>query len=330
MIDSVVFGVLNGAQKDRSETRMNSKLIALMACAFAILGSCQKSNNDIEWVDVAGGCFEMGRTGNLPEENPAHDVCVDGFSIMPTEVTNAQFEAFVNSTGHVTRAERGWKASEKGGPSINLPPSSAVFQKPTITNPRSMNWWRLVEGANWRYPFGPEGPEAVAEEPVVHITREDAVAFADWAGGRLPTEEEWEFAARGGDTRAPHVLPVAQTDEANTWQGLFPITNDATDGYERLAPVKSFPPNALGLYDMLGNVWELTSSPYTPSHSQRDKAIVGPSGLDPSQPGVAVSTIKGGSYLCAPNFCQRYRTEARQAQDVAFGTSHIGFRLVRD
>ncbi len=277
----------------------------------------------------------MGEMPAYAEEGPPTKTCVEPFEIASHEVTNAQFAAFVEATGYETRAERGWRADEAGGPGIDLPPGSAVFVAP-IAKPRgNLDWWKFVEEANWRQPAGPKGTtEGLENHPVVHVTREDAQAYADWVGARLPSEAEWEFAARSAPTG--EVSPWADVDEAirvkgaNTWQGVFPMRNTAEDSFEGRAPVGSFPANAFGLYDMIGNVWEWTASPYAPSHSPRDRGIAGERGFDPSQPQNAVGTIKGGSYLCADNYCARFRPAARQAQDLSFGTSHIGFRIARD
>jgi len=277
----------------------------------------------------------MGEDALYPEEGPPTETCVEPFEIAPYEVTNAQFGRFVEETGYVTRAERGWGADEPDGPGIDLAPASAVFVQPKGARPATNSWWRLVEGASWRNPSGAsDAPPLRDDDPVVHITREDAEAYAEWAGGRLPSEEEWEFAARA----APNgeVSPWADAEysasqaRANTWQGVFPVRNTNEDSFAGVAPVGSFPPNAFGIHDMIGNVWEWTASPYAPSHTERDRTIAGARGFDPGQPQVPVGVIKGGSYLCADNYCARFRPAARQAQDLAFGTSHIGFRIARD
>lgn len=287
----------------------------------------------LDWVPLEGGCFQMGETRVYAEEAPRHEVCVDTFEITRTEITRAQFARFVAQTGYVTRAEKGWSASDPGGPGVNLPPGAAVFRPADGQPARNLNWWRWIEGASWRYPDGSDSNEPPKDFPVTHVTREDAMAYAAWAGSRLPTEAEWEYAARGGLDGALLAWPDAERDarqhKANTWQGLFPVADTADDGFAGLAPVASFPPNGFGLYDMIGNVWEWTATPHTPSHHVRDKQRAGNLGLDASQPGVAVGTIKGGSFLCARSYCFRFRPAARQAQDLAYGTSHIGFRIVR-
>ena len=288
----------------------------------------------LDWVQLKGGCFQMGETRIYSEEAPPHEVCIDAFEISRTEITRAQFARFVAQTGYVTRAEKGWSASDPDGPGIDLPSGAAVFQPATRQPARNLNWWRWIEGASWRSPNGSASKEPPADFPVTHVTREDAIAYAAWAGGRLPSEAEWEYAARGGLDGALFAWPDAERNarqhKANTWQGLFPVADTADDGFAGLAPVASFPPNGFGLYDMIGNVWEWTATPYAPSHDPRDAERARDRGFDGSQPGVPVGTIKGGSYLCARSYCFRFRPAARQAQDLAYGTSHIGFRIVRD
>ncbi len=305
-------------------------------CLLAVLFGCSETavpNQEVRWVKLAGGCFTIGDKPLYPEERPSREACVGPFEMTSTEITNAQFTAFTEATGYLTRAERGWQAHEPLGPGVALPPGSAVFTLPDGGTQRELDWWRMVEGANWREPQGP-GSKAVADHPVVHVTREDAEAYAEWAGGRLPSEAEWEFAARaskaGSDSSWSNAEYAAQPSRANTWQGVFPVRNTNEDTFEGIAPVGSFPANSFGLFDMIGNVWEWTATPYAPSRSDRDAEIAGETGFDPGQPGARVGTIKGGSYLCADNYCARFRPAARQAQDLAFGTSHIGFRIARD
>ncbi len=288
----------------------------------------------LDWVSLPANCFQMGETQIYPEEAPRHEACVEGFDMTRTEVTHAQFSEFVEQTGYVTRAERGWKATEVDGPGIDLPPGSALFQPPQDARPQNLNWWRWMEGANWRQPEGPGSDAPHPEHPVRHVTRSDATAFAAWAGGRLPTETEWEYAARGGLDGTLLAWPEAEREArkhyANTWQGIFPVANTSDDGFADIAPVGSFPANGFGLSDMIGNVWEWTATPYAASHRQADRIRAADYGHDSTQPGIPVGTIKGGSYLCARSYCYRFRPAARQAQDLTYGTSHIGFRIVRD
>lgn len=308
----------------------------ILLAALFLLAACSPSREESDWAHLPGGCFTMGENPLYAEEGPSHQACVSAFEMTRREITNAQFAAFVEATGYVTRAERGWRADEAGGQGVDIAPSSAVFVEPMGRSPAPLSWWRLTEGANWKAPLGPGSTiEGRENEPVVHVTREDAAAYAQWAGGRLPSEAEWEFAARA--TPGGEVSPWSDVDFAskgqiaNTWQGIFPVRNRVEDGFAGIAPVGSYEANAFGLQDMIGNVWEWTATPYAPSHATSDRAIAGTNGFDPDQPQVsAVGTIKGGSYLCADNYCARFRPAARQAQDLAFGTSHIGFRIVRD
>jgi len=246
----------------------------------------------------------MGSDEFYPEERPLRLVDAPAVSMRGTEVTNAEFADFVEATGYVTVAER--PAPETGKP------GSAVFIAPDQNELlRPMSWWHWVDGASWRAPEGPGSSiELRMSHPVVHIAYEDAVAYANWAGERLPTEEEWEYAASAGGTitDTPYRVERGQTVPiANTWQGFFPIFNQGGDGYIGTSPAGCFEANAFGMYDLIGNVWEWVESP----------------------DGGEVGTIKGGSYLCAPNYCMRYRPAAREAQETGLGTNHIGFRTVR-
>ena len=272
-------------------------------------------------VFVPGAKFTMGAEGTYFEEGPAHEETVAGFWMDQHEVTNSEFAAFVDATGYVTLAERGIEDPATGEDI----PGSAVFA-PHISdaqvNPFS-SWWIFMNDANWRQPEGP-GSDLTGREnhPVVHIAYEDAQAYAQWQGHSLPTEAQFELAAQGSLYRDADGNYVS-----NTWQGLFPFQHDPVDGHTGTAPVGCYDANNLGLVDLIGNVWEWTQSTYYMTHEFPEPENF-PEGYDPNQPGEPVAVIKGGSYLCAPNYCMRYRPEARQAQSKGLGTSHIGFRTV--
>lgn len=286
-------------------------------------------------IEVPGGRYRLGDSRFYPEEAPVVMVDVAAFNIDAYEVTNAQFAAFVEATGYVTRAQRGLDEPEFTHlPEDMRAAGSAVFSPPISDGGIHLgNWWRFVPGASWRAPEGP-GSEAKAlpHLPVVHVTLEDAQAYARWRGRRLPTEAQWEVAARGGLVGAPYAWGDAHPDEtsvplANTWQGVFPLKNEAVDGFVGAAPVGCFPPNGLGLHDMIGNVWEWTTDAYSAQRSSGGSASAetqGGQGKAPAGSGV----IKGGSFLCAENYCGRFRPAARHPQDLSLGTSHIGFRTV--
>ncbi len=259
-----------------------------------------------------GGRFLMGSEDFYAEEGPIRPADVAAFDIDAHEVTNRQFKAFVDATGYVTVAERAPDpVLHPDIPKSELVPGSAVFV--LTVGERNGGFWRFEKGASWRAPKGPGSTiDAMMEHPAVHVAYEDALAYARWAGGDLPTEAEWEFAARGGLDGAPYEWGEEKPDDApspraNTWQGIFPVINSAADGYAGAAPVGCFPPNGYGLYDMTGNVWEWVKD----SAPDRNQGL-----------------IKGGSYLCAENYCQRYRPAARHPQELDFSTNHIGFRVV--
>ena len=291
------------------------------------------------WIE--GGTFTMGDDEERPEERSAHEVTVSGFWIDRHEVTNAEFARFVAATGYVTIAERGLDPREYPGVAPELrAPGAVVFTPPDrlLDLVAVTQWWRYVPGADWRHPSGPGSSSAGRDNhPVVDVAYEDARAYARWLGRELPTEAQWEFAARGGLNGATYGWgddyydPVAGW-RANTWQGLFPLDDEADDGHAGTAPVGCFAPNRYGLFDMAGNVWEYARDWYLPGHLA--DAATDPQGPDatltahyvgPTGPAVV---IKGGSYLCAPNFCARYRPAARQPQELSLGASHLGFRTV--
>ncbi len=298
---------------------------------------------------IEGGTFTMGSEAFYPEEAPLRRIKVDSFWIDETPVTNTQFATFVAATGYVTVAEIA--PDPKAYPDM-LPgmdrAGSLVFHKTSgpVDMADASNWWRFTFGACWKHPLGPESSiEGIGDHPVVHVAYADAEAYAKWAGKELPTEAEFEFAARGGlegreyawgDDLAPDGRMMA-----NYWQGLFPFANQCLDGWERTSPVGSFPANGYGLYDMIGNTWEWTRDWWSERPHKNAKktpccAISNPRGsamrdsFDRSQPGVRIArkVIKGGSHLCASNYCQRYRPAARHPQMVDSATTHIGFRCV--
>lgn len=298
-------------------------------------------------VHLPGGLFRMGSDHHYPEEAPAHMVRVDPFAIDETPVTNDQFARFVAETGHVTQAEIAPRPEDYPGALPEyLKPGSAVFVPPGAPVPLGapLPWWRYVVGANWRQPYGPGSSiEGLGDHPVVQVSVADAAAYAEWAGKSLPTEAEWEFAARGGLDGADYAwgdeLTPGGRHMANTWQGAFPNENLAEDGYLRTSPVKAFPPNGYGLYDMIGNVWEWTEDWYIARHaSDATKPCCAPSNprtldrdgsVDPADPArVPRKVLKGGSHLCAPSYCRRYRPAARQPEAIDTATTHIGFRCV--
>jgi formylglycine-generating enzyme len=305
---------------------------------------------------IPGGEFLMGSTDPLsrPDERPVHRVSVDGFWIDRTEVTNDQFSKFVAATGYVTVAERAvnWEELKKQLPAGTpkpeekmLLPGSLVFTPPDhpVDLRRYDQWWTWTTGANWRHPGGPGSDlQGKGNLPVVQVAYEDAVAYCRWAGKALPTEAQWERAARGGMDGKVNSWgdePVGPT-RANTWQGHFPDKNTAEDGFAGVAPVGSFPPNGYGLYDMAGNVWEWCSDLYRPDTYARQVLVAGPGNvihnptgpdksLDPRNPDAAESRVqRGGSFLCNDAYCASYRPSARMACPPDTGLQHLGFRCV--
>jgi formylglycine-generating enzyme len=309
-------------------------------------GKSQATEAFADMVRIPGGTFRLGSDRHYAEEAPAHNVRVNGFWIDRYAVTNADFQRFIEATRYVTLAERPANAADYPGAKPELlAPSSVMFKKADgpVDLSNHYNWWAYVAGADWRHPRGPESTlEDLWNHPVVHVAFEDAEAYARWADKSLPTEAEWEFAARGGLDGAEYSWGEGMTPDGkqmtNNWQGEFPWQNLAEDGYEWTAPVGSFPPNGYGLYEMTGNVWEWTTDWYQ-DHGKIQKAcctVSNPRGgapensYDPCNPAVQIprKVMKGGSYLCAPNYCRRYRPAARMPQPVDTSTCHLGFRCV--
>jgi len=272
-------------------------------------------------VIIPGGCYQLGSERFYPEEKPLRQVQIDPFLIDVAPLTNAEFAIFVEATGYVTVSER------PPDPALypNLPPEeqipeSVVFQQPPATVDRSqpLSWWALIPGANWRHPQGPETDiEGLADHPVVHVAYADAIAYASWAGKRLPTADEWEVAARGGLVDADYAWGNEMTPGgkwmANIWQGAFPWVNQQLDGWFWTSPVGSFPANGYGLLDICGNVWEWSSTKHPVPEGEQERRV-----------------IKGGSFLCADNYCHRYRPSALQGQTFDTATCHMGFRCAKE
>ncbi|MBA2481488.1 MAG: formylglycine-generating enzyme family protein [Planctomycetes bacterium] len=286
---------------------------------------------------VPGGAFTIGADDGPADARPAHQVTVSGFWMDATEVTNAAFARFVAATAHVTVAERvPDAASFPGVDPSQLVAGSLVFTPAGTDLTEATAWWRFVAGADWRHPQGPDsGIIGREQHPVVHIAWTDAAAYATWAGKRLPTEAEWEFAARGGLVGKRYAWGDDQTPSgrwvANIWQGAFPARDDASDGFAGTAPVASFPANAFGLHDLSGNVWEWCSDWYRPDAYARSLAIDphGPQdSVDPDEPGVAKRVQRGGSYLCSDVYCRGYLPGSRMKCSPDTGLCHAGFRCV--
>ena len=289
---------------------------------------------------ISGGTFRMGADSlKFPEERSAPNVSVSSFCIDAHEITNAEFAKFVKATGYKTVAEIPLSKEEFPDlPDEQRLAGSLVFQPPKedAQQVAFLSWWSWTVGANWQHPFGKDSSiNGKDNYPVIHIAYKDAEVYAKWINKSIPTEAQWEYAARGGLDGATYAWGDQYSEKkANTWQGIFPFFNTKADGYKGLAPVGSFPPNGYGLYDMTGNVWEWTSDffefghdrmahQHNPSASDRHKSF------DPKKPDESVlHVIKGGSYLCAPNYCSRYRPAARESESPDTGTTHIGFRLV--
>lgn len=296
---------------------------------------------------IKGGSFYMGAQLDMfTDALPVHQVTVDSFWMDETEVTNSAFKAFVDATGYVTVAERKLSPAEFPGLSEQeLMPGSVVFSPPQkVENLVDFSqWWTFSYGADWRHPEGPgSGIAGKMDHPVVHIAYEDVLAYAKWINKRLPTEAEWEYAARGGLDRAKYVWGNDKDGDprfmANIFQGNFPVKNTKADGYITSSPVTAFPANHFGLYGMAGNVWEWTQDWYRPDEYQRrvntKLPIKNPKGptdsFDPQEPGSQKKAIRGGSFLCTDQYCSRYMPGGRSKADITSGTNNVGFRLVKD
>jgi formylglycine-generating enzyme len=329
----------------RRGDRLASLELRVLERAAVPAAAVPTARDDMVWIN--GGSFLMGSDRHYREERPAHRVTMGAFWIDRHTVTNAEFARFIASTNYVTLAERTPRADDYPDPEMlqMLHAGSVVFQRPALV-PDLLDhyqWWSYVRGADWRHPRGPcTGVAELADHPVVHVAYEDAAAYARWAGKDLPTEAEWEFAARGGLDGRDFAWGDEFTPDgvfmANTWQGDFPLENLRSDGFEWTSPAGAFPPNGYGLFDMIGNVWEWTSDWYEPHerHSGLCCGSINPRGgksensFDPRMPTLRIprKVMKGGSYLCAPNYCQRYRPAARMAQAIDTSTCHLGFRCV--
>ena len=285
------------------------------------MGSGSTSNRRDGMVAIPAGDYQVGSDRFYPEESPPRQVSIDSFEIDLAPVTNAEFQQFVDATGYQTVSER------PPDPTLypDLPPEeqipeSVVFipPPPTVDRSQPLSWWALIAGADWRHPQGPDTSlDGLMQHPVVHVAFEDALAYADWAGKRLPSADEWEIAARGGLVDQDYAWGSEKTPEgrwlANVWQGAFPWVNQETDGWFWTSPVGSFPANGYGLVDVCGNVWEWTSTPYAVPDGEQERRV-----------------IKGGSFLCADNYCHRFRPSALMGQTLDTATCHMGFRCAVD
>ena len=345
MLAAPLFSLQGRRDKIRSSTVKKRSAVPISPASVA------PARQPAGMVAIEGQCFAMGSDAFYPEEAPVRRVRVRDFWIDATPVTNRQFATFVEATGYRTDAETAPDPRDYPGmdPALAVP-GSLVFERTRglVDLEDAANWWHFRPGADWRCPTGLNSAiDGLEDHPVVHVTYADATAYAEWAGKSLPTEAEWECAARGGhdDGRSyawGNELAPEGAMMANYWQGLFPVSNLLTDGWERTSPVGSYPPNDFGIYDMIGNVWEWTADWYAlpqPATKRKPGAcciVDNPRGgrkhesVDPGMPDVRIGrkVLKGGSHLCAENYCQRYRPAARHPQTVDTSTGHIGFRCV--
>jgi formylglycine-generating enzyme required for sulfatase activity len=340
---------------------INKAVIAICFCSSVILTCCLQDNKEADkknttasenfhspgidlqkMVHIPGGTFNMGTNDpEFPDARPIHKVTLKEFWMDEHEVTNGEFEKFVNATHYITVVERQLDPKDfPGVPRESLVPGSGVFTPPgkpvSLDNP--LQWWKYVPGACWNHPFGPQSNIKGKENaPVIHVCYEDAIAYANWAGKRLPTEAEWEYAAQGKNADKKYYwgneLKPGGKWMANIYQGNFPNGNTGEDGFIGIAPVKSFPPNAYGLYDMDGNVWEWCNDFYRPDYYGKSPAYEpkGPvDSYDPDEPGTVKRVQRGGSFLCSDQYCLRYRPGSRGKGEVSSGSNNLGFRCVRD
>ncbi|MEM9919758.1 MAG: formylglycine-generating enzyme family protein [Bacteroidota bacterium] len=326
-----------------------------MKMVYAIEPNAAKAKDFQGMVQIKGGTYQMGGDNQQarPDEFPKHQVAINDFWIDQKEVTNAQFREFVEATGYVTIAERPIDVEElmkQLPPGTPPPPAEAleagalVFQIPPPDRPQYFvsDWWIFTKGASWQHPQGPESSiRGKEQEPVVQISWYDALAYARWAGKRLPTEAEWEYAARGGLSDGVYPWGKKAIDDeapqANYWQGTFPTENLSKDGFQKIAPVGSFQPNSYGLYDMAGNVWEWCADWYHAQYYQQKanaQLILNPQGpdksYDPMMPSTPQKVVRGGSFLCNDSYCSGYRVAARMKSSPDTGLEHTGFRCARD
>tara|TARA_R110002110_G_scaffold257491_1_gene473505 strand:- start:36693 stop:37709 length:1017 start_codon:yes stop_codon:yes gene_type:complete len=322
----------------------------LIAMWFAPLSVCLSQEAPNRMVKLSGGTFWMGAEqgnkmvspGGVNNEMPVHEVEVDAFWIDQYTVTNQQYAEFVKKTGYKTYSEQTPDAKDWPGalPEM-LVPASIVFKQPKqkVDMRNYYNWWEYKPGASWQHPEGPDRDiQGRENHPVVHVTFDDAKAYCEWQGKSLPTEAQWEYAARGGLEKKKYTWgdqPKHLKEKMmNYWQGDFPYTNEDTDGYTTTAPVGSFPPNEFGLYDMAGNVWEWTSDWYHPryyevSPRKNPSGVKKEQSLDPNEPDVAKKVVRGGSFLCSEKYCMGYRPSARMPSEPLSSSNHIGFRCIK-
>lgn len=317
-----------------------SSRAALINASFKQTDSVAKAGDKSDMVLIKGGTFKMG-SEDYSDSKPVHTVSITGFYMDAHEVTNAQFARFVKSTSYVTVAEQSLNPAEYPGvPADKLVPGSAVFTPPShaVSLNDPMQWWSYVGGASWKHPQGPNSSIAGKDnDPVVQVCYTDAIAYARWAGKRLPTEAEWEYAARAGQEFADYYWGKEQKPDgkwaANIFQGNFPWKNTNGDGYVGVAPVKSFPANAFGLFDMEGNVWEWCSDFYRPDYYAKSPSA-NPSGpndsYDPDEPNVEKHVQRGGSFLCSDDYCIRYKAGSRGKGETSSAGNNLGFRCVMD